>query len=294
MFIAENQNTQKITKLIQSDSEKLLAVAFIGSGFSSIINGNVRIICNLTSGATNPFEVKKILKKKNVEIRNNSKLHAKVYIETDNLIVGSANLSTNGVALEEESASWIEASIQTTEKENIRDATIWFNTLWSESDHITQRMLDDAMETFKERRNIRPTNNKSIQSLKDRDIYCVIYKDELSDEAEEIADNILGDYWYENGYGIYEDWHTLPKGTLIDFHLKNGTLNYEGVWIYEGYEVESNGLNIQIVKKHTSKKGELFLNQLKTIVRKEFTQLWPNHKFEDSVVININDIISYS
>ena len=44
-------------------------------------------------------------------VMNHSTLHAKVYISEDTLIVGSANLSTNGIGLEDEAAKWLEASI---------------------------------------------------------------------------------------------------------------------------------------------------------------------------------------
>ncbi|MBF0413565.1 MAG: phospholipase D family protein [Desulfamplus sp.] len=300
MFISEDQNTQTIIKLIQSDSEKLLAVAFIGSGFSNIVNGNVRIICNLTSGATNPIEVKKLLKVSKIKIRNNSKLHAKVYIGTDSLIVGSANLSTNGIALEEESANWIEASIQTTQKEDIKNATIWFNKLWSESDNITEQMLNDAMTLFKKKRNDRPKCSKAIHSLMDRDIYCVIYKEDLTEEGDELAKSVLGENWYDNGYGLYEDWQSLPTGTLIEFRLHNNILfgsklRYEGVWIYDGYEVksESNDLSIQIVKEHLPKKDEFFLDQIQTILQKQLVNLWTNYKTEECTLIHINEIIRY-
>jgi hypothetical protein len=294
MFIAESQNSETLTELIQSESNKLLAVAFIGSGFSNSVNGNVRIVCNLTSGATNPYEIKALLNKQNIEIKNNSKLHAKVYIETDRLIVSSANLSTNGIALEEESAYWIEASIQTKVTEDIMQATTWFNKLWAESESITQQMINDSIASFKGLRNARPTHGKSIKSLMDRNIYCVFYKDDISDKAEEVADGVLGENWYDNGYGIYEDFDDLPNGTLIDFHLEKDKLKYEGVWIYDGYEVKSNNLSIQIVKKYSPKKDQLFINQVKTIVDKELKRLWPGHKTEECIIIHINDVIRYS
>ena len=226
MFIAENDNTQEVTDLLSSEQDKILAVAFIGNGLSKVIRGKNKIICNLTSGATNPSEIRTLMKSENIKIRNNSNLHAKVYFTQNKLIVGSSNISTNGIALEKDCANWIEASIITSEKSSLKSSNIWLSELWNTSEEITPKMLNKAEALFKKRRNSRPFKKGSICDLRDRDIYCTIYKnEELSTEANEYANKLLGDNWDENGYGIYESWKKLPKGVLLDFHHSGEKLN---------------------------------------------------------------------
>ena len=292
MFIAGENNSDAIGKFVRSENTKSMAVAFIGAGLSKIINGNTNILCNLRSGATNPYEVYALCALPGVEVKNHSTLHAKVYISNDTLIVGSANLSTNGIGLEDEAAQWLEASIVSKNHKLIAEAQKWFDALWHEAENVTPEMLDKAKSLFHDTRNNRPYSDLNLHALRDRDYYCVIYKDnQLSAAADELMSQNIGNNWGNRGYGVYEKWgESLPKGTLIDYHLKKGKLRYTGTWKYDGYSFESNKTDVQVAK--SIKKRGFTQKTLTQALENHLDRLWPNHQTEEAKVIRINDVLS--
>lgn len=122
---------------------------------------NVKIICNLTSGGTNPSVIETIPRHC---IRHHEALHAKVYLGDDDAIVCSANASANGLGLEgQEQQAWKEAGCRTNE---IIDIILWFNKLWEESAEITDELLAEAKRRWADRQRVKP----SLNSFSDFDI----------------------------------------------------------------------------------------------------------------------------
>lgn len=115
-------------------SRALCAVAFWGSGAEQLFLGppdrDLRIICNLAMGGTNPYVIQRLLEA-GVEVRQCDALHAKVYIGTTDAVITSANASTNGLGLGAE-AGWIETGCIIPAKA----AVPWFEGLWDRSDEI--------------------------------------------------------------------------------------------------------------------------------------------------------------
>jgi|GEM_PF-4056488 len=134
------------------------AVAFWGKGadalFTDAKTQQIRLICNLVSGATNPHVIRK-LQESGAEVRQADFLHAKVYIGRDYAVVASANASANGLGLEgSEQRHWIEAGVKLTDTNPVID---WFEQLWTESRPITAADLARAAKLWKPRRAGRPT-----------------------------------------------------------------------------------------------------------------------------------------
>jgi hypothetical protein len=100
------------------------AVAFWGRGaeksFGAKIS-NVKIICNLNMGGTNPEPIKILSKDvRRFELRQCDTLHAKVYIGDQSAVVTSANNSTNGLGVEGAlTKGWIEAGVCLTEIDDL-------------------------------------------------------------------------------------------------------------------------------------------------------------------------------
>ncbi|MGK5083737.1 phospholipase D family protein [Bdellovibrionota bacterium FG-1] len=90
----------------------MAAVAYIGRSASKALpKHKVTLLCNFDSMGTNPEEIL-TLKKKHFRVRKIKNLHAKVYCSSRGAIVGSANLSTNGLELYEGvPAALIEAAV---------------------------------------------------------------------------------------------------------------------------------------------------------------------------------------
>ena len=201
-FLSNDGYHKKVKNLFLNDKRLDIAVAFWGKDSESFFENTtkrIRIICNLDSGACNPHIINKIKDITNVTIRNNSHLHAKVLIQNDVAIIGSANLSANGLSFEgHELDGWIEAGILSTDKEVLTAASEWFKNLWKNSEEIDEQMLNLALKRWRDKRNQRelthhidPLFSKSFllgamrykESFKDRNIYFVIYKTQLSQEA---------------------------------------------------------------------------------------------------------------
>ena len=151
-------------------------------------------------------------------------------------------------------------------------------------------MLDKAKCLFHATRNNRPDSGLELNALRDRTYFCVIYKnDQASADADELMKNNIGTNWEKQGYGIYEHWgEPLPIGTLIDYHLEEGELRCTGTWKYDGYNLESNTTDVQVVKR-IEDLG--FTQKLTETLKDNLDMLWPNHLTEEAIVIPINDVL---
>ena len=100
-MLLTGQSLFKEIARVTAGSSVSCAVAFWGYGSESIFKDqnsqNVRVICNLRMGGTNPFAII-ALQKKGVAVRHLDALHAKVYIGNENAVITSANASKNGLA----------------------------------------------------------------------------------------------------------------------------------------------------------------------------------------------------
>lgn len=153
-FLRENQLSDSIKKLLMTEPTLRIATAFIGSGANQLIGNNctdVKIVCNLTMGGTNPHEVATLIQqfgKSNVRQINN--LHAKLYIGAEYAIVGSANMSNNGLGFQPTALR--EAGYMfPLDPSNPHDSLDWFDQLWGEAREITPKDLRDAEEKWKRR-----------------------------------------------------------------------------------------------------------------------------------------------
>jgi HKD family nuclease len=80
-------------------------VAFWGQGALKALGldqaqRKVRILLDLSAGATNPQVVRELLALHPEKVRNIPRLHAKTYIGENEITVGSANASANGLGIE--------------------------------------------------------------------------------------------------------------------------------------------------------------------------------------------------
>lgn len=139
MKFINNKNYHKEIENLFSKEENLdIAVAFFGKDaiklFNDAKNKKIRVVCNLESGACNPFLIENILKISNVHVKTNHRLHAKTLIVNDTVIIGSANISSNGLSLEgNESSGWIETGVLTSSINIVSESKIWFDHVWNDS-----------------------------------------------------------------------------------------------------------------------------------------------------------------
>lgn len=133
MFITSADYKAQVERIIQENHSIDIAVAFWGKGAENLFANSdipIRILCNLTSGGTNPAPIEKLHNKgvfKNIEIKHLDDLHAKVLVGDKSAIVGSANISTNGLNIEEgEFDGWQEAGFVTHDAVELEKMRQWF------------------------------------------------------------------------------------------------------------------------------------------------------------------------
>lgn len=236
MFISSESYFRKIENIFDTSKTLCIAVAFWGKGAEKIIKNwkgnNIKIICNLFSGGTNPYVIEEISKNKNIEIKHNNKLHAKVIISDNSLIIGSANISANGLGYEDtELNQWQEAGYIVTTPYDIIQCQNWFNSLWNESASCTNSDIKHARKIWERNRfyrQVNPIKNElstlSNEVLEDK-IYLAVYQEEASQEAQKLFKKIkkenskvLNDRLELLDY--FDDWsdrykEPLPKDAYI-------------------------------------------------------------------------------
>jgi hypothetical protein len=75
------------------------------------------------------------------ELKAQGNLHAKVYITTRAVIIGSANASINGLGDEDNEDFKLEAAIVSFDTTIIRDAGVWFNKHWDSAEIVDKPTL---------------------------------------------------------------------------------------------------------------------------------------------------------
>lgn len=274
MLLVENSLTQEIKNLLNNSTELRIAVAFIGDGAEALIGTQVseaQIICNLSMGGTNPYEVQKLINRFGMNnVKHIDNLHAKLYIGDEYAIVGSANMSSNGLGVQPFALKEAGYKFQLN-SESIEEVD-WFSSLWSSSKEISEDDLDTAKQNWERRNKVREgeeLNSRNICDYNfDRDDFPLLawYKSASGKVTENTSSN-------EVAYG---GWSTLQEAAehsidiegnndipllmenrwIISFQKrKNATLEWEQLtgtyffnsWIYDDDE-ESNLISFATTK----------------------------------------------
>lgn len=221
-----------IHSLVAEASRLDIAVAFWGTGplerlpLSAQRAPLTRIIANVMSGGTNPAAVRELLREFGSDrVRQLNDLHAKVFLSDTHLILGSANVSTNGLGLEgNEQVGWREACVRTDDPTMLDSATIWFDTQWNASTPIHEDDLTKAEEVWRRARRSRPVTPRSSDSGKDgllayaleelqgRGLFIAITSENLSRQAKKTLARIKKTDPTADGY---EAWSNIPLDAIL-------------------------------------------------------------------------------
>ena len=242
MLIHGKQYLEVLKRALANTGTASMAVAFWGEGADCLFSGwhgkSLRIICNLASGGTNPSVIEKLLKIDNVEVRHLPDLHAKLFLTESQLIVGSANMSANGLGLEQdEMAGWREAGILSEDAANLQSAKTWFELQWGDAKPVTPDDMNAAKDAWKKRRVARPKPSagnslmeQPVQALKDRQIYLAVFRQYISPRARQELERVTLSIASEqpesdlaNRLEVFEGWEEreLPtdrNATLIQVY----------------------------------------------------------------------------
>lgn len=258
MFVRPEQYKDCLAEIVAEEGSLDMAIAFWGAGADRLISASpktdIRIICNLASGGTNPAVIASLLEMSaasasRVKVCQCDNLHAKVVIGSDRAFIGSANLSANGLGLEgRESAFWLEAAIHTTNEAEVAGACLWFNELWGSRSvrTISVQDLEHAKVAWEKSRATRPNLIKnrgfnildySQDDLADRPAYLLIHRSPVTAEAEAQAEQAQAENQGDQAaasWGFIEAWPSILDTTgsvdyLIAMWDESGAVQVDAV-----------------------------------------------------------------
>ncbi|WCT76312.1 phospholipase D family protein [Novosphingobium humi] len=164
-FLDEHGALEQLRNMLALTQSATLAVAFWGDGAIERLALDrpglaLKIICNLESGACNPFELRKLRALAGPgNVLSDPRLHGKVYRTDSGAIVGSSNVSTNGLAVEGSGLrGWAEANLFTAEESVLSDLDCWIDARENAPDThvVTEEDLLAAEALWKERSKLAP------------------------------------------------------------------------------------------------------------------------------------------
>ena len=262
-FLSGAEIQEQVRRLASRSGEVMAAVAYWGKGATERTGlaendrpETVRVICDLLSGACNPDEIE-TLARHGVTVRTLDRLHAKVWIASDQIIVGSANASHNGLPGDDEEAAdaSIEAAVLSRDPGLARQVAAWFEGQWCASSAIEDRHLKQARDMWSRRHRTggrgftAPLTDKIRQpdSL-DRfhSLRLIAYlAEDPSPEAKKYVERNHGLHfsdeewrefghegpWYEQPLNAPEWWYR-PGTVYMDFSCaaEGGKFTFNGFW----------------------------------------------------------------
>lgn len=159
-FLAGDDLSQKIKEVVRGANARC-AVAFWGKDAVKELFGpepfewsDVRIVCDLSMGGTNPATLRALGAPENSNIRYRDGLHAKVFLSDKGAIVGSANASNNGIGFTGGNAQLLEAgTYHSQDSDTWRAIRGWFSELSErDSKQVDARALNAAQLAWNRRR----------------------------------------------------------------------------------------------------------------------------------------------
>ena len=271
----------QVRAIASRTGEVLAAVAYWGSGAADRTAltehdrpANVRVICDLLSGACNPAEIE-VLRELGVTVKTLDRLHAKVWIGGNDVIVGSANASRNGLPGDGEQGANVEAATLSQDPRLARKLTAWFEEQWKASIEIEDRHLELARQLWKRRRNsggrafssslteemLKPGSRARFSGLR-----LVAYlEEEASPEAEDFVGRNAGLYYTDDQWQEFGDenpWYEWlpadpewphPPGTVFaDFNCpaEGEEFAFSGFWqIRQGPNITLEDARVTLLTK---------------------------------------------
>lgn len=221
-FLYGKKLQKEIKQCLSSKESKRCVVAFVGRDASKFIKGKCEILCDLFSSGTNPYEIKKLLSKKNVSIRHKKDLHAKIYLTDSFAILGSANMTNHALNFDDPENTLIEACSKFDKEilsKNYNAIKRYVDSLWEDGVDVTLQMVDEAIENYRLQKNDEIPSRLNMTDFCDKPLYICLYTDaNLTEEGEKTAKQKLGTNWSCKDYSVWENWKNMPRGYFFDLY----------------------------------------------------------------------------
>ncbi|MGO8114978.1 phospholipase D family protein [Rhizobium leguminosarum] len=250
-FLNETTALTTVNEMLSAADTATLVVAFWGAGAIGALGlrkpwKSLRVVCNLDSGACNPNEIKDLMTLgANVEVRTDWRLHGKVYLTPERLVIGSSNASNNGLVVEGPMAmGWAEANVESTDAALMSQAREWCDARFEQAVEIDEIKLKFARVAWAARRSAAPaagglSNDLLVAVRRDpghpafNAIKIVQWAQTVSAEAEIVHQKAMASDPSLTGTEIYEGWgkELLVGDWLIDFDVSGSPAKFTNYWL---------------------------------------------------------------
>ena len=248
----KNNIANRLQDIFSNASYITCVVAFWGRGALELFDGiaeekrrTVRIVCNLTMGATNPRVIEALINK-GFQVKHNPILHSKVYWTDKGIVLGSPNASANGLSFEgREQEGWLEAAIFVDGQSEIDVTHSYVDDIWCKSEKITDQVLAAAWVRWRRRRPFPPPdrNLTFIETLRQgcfsgrqHCIYIAVDEDSVTDpdHAAAQAKKLKNQYRELQGRVVepWEGWDDIPRKQYIISYFRGprGGVYFTRIW----------------------------------------------------------------
>lgn len=248
-FVREHELSKQIGKPVRPKNKIQIAVPFWGAGAMKSLGllnwKNVEIVCNLESGGCNPYAIEELLKA-GFEVRSHRRLHAKIYIFNDRVIIGSSNVSSNGlVETVSETKGWIEANVLSDAHALVSDASALFRKLWRMPTTKLVKLHGAFLENAKRAWDSKPHAGPAVvaktllSACKEQpelfgSVFLALYTEDLGPKAKEMmkalkatkpTKQILAANDFQKAWGY--QFAIKPGSWIVDFDCRP---NKEKIW----------------------------------------------------------------
>jgi hypothetical protein len=232
-FLSGNDIALRVRTSIHASDAVDLGVAFWGKGAIDLLGfgknlENVRVICDLYSGACNPDVLIKMLSR-NAKIWTKDGFHAKVYLTQDEAVIGSANASANGLCEEDNELEGAqEAAVSVRDGQTLLRVRQWFDAQLVTAHRVGIKEVKTYRANWRARRQERPqrqfsptllgTLDKNSELLRDRPIRFLAYENGgVSTSAKKVYNKTslfttAQKKWYER-IGMYPFYESLTHNS---------------------------------------------------------------------------------
>ena len=316
-FLAGTDIQAQVRPLASGSGEVMAAVAYWGKGAAKQTGlaehknpKAVRVICDLLSGACNPDEIE-TLAHLGFSVSTLDRLHAKVWIAGDNVIVGSANASHNGLPgdAEEAANASIEAAVLSRDPRLARKLSAWFEQQWRTSSQLEDWHLDKARDMWSRRhrtggRGFTTPLTEQTQHPGSLDRFAGLrllayLGEDPSREAEKHVAAKAGLYftdeeWQEFGKEIpWYEWPTddpvwphEPGTVFADFacETKGGKFGFNGFWQIRDFpDIELEEVRLTLLTKLPHCNGHFLSPEEQKVIAKRIREVVAerNYRMDD-------------
>ena len=255
---------QAVNALVSQNGDVDIAVAYWGqdalkrTGIANKEDGKLRIICDLLSGACNPWPIATLIASE-IPVRTLDRLHAKVWINGNDVILGSANASMAGLPIEKDDLRRCrdEVNVVMQNETFAQSLRTWFEERWDLAREIEGRDLRRARILWSQRRRSAHSKNSGIENepvesgISDlwrnpRTLRLLAYDEGSVSRAaqqfhrEEAASFYTDEEWSATGGEVpFYEWEdgkpewTEDEGTaILDFSRPdpNAPFKFNGLW----------------------------------------------------------------